>query len=127
MTDLPASKVAIIHAAPVFLDLNATVDKACSLIGQAARNGAQLVAFPETYIPAFPAWSALRAPIYNHDLFCRLAANSLIVPGPELDRVCATARKAGVIVSLGINERSEASRFAGDRSVRGDDQQPAKR
>ncbi len=109
MVNPPVFKVAIVHAAPVFLDLNATVDKARSLIGEAARNGAALVAFPETYIPAFPVWSALRAPIYNHDLFCRLAAGALTVPGAELDRICAATRKAGVIVSLGINERSEAS------------------
>ena len=66
MVNLPAFKAAIAHVAPVFLDLNATVDKVCSLIGEAARHGAALVAFPETYIPAFPVWIALRAPIYNH-------------------------------------------------------------
>jgi aliphatic nitrilase len=105
----PPFKVAIVHAAPVFLDLNATVDKACSLIGEAARNGAAVVAFPEAFIPAFPVWSALRAPIYNHDLFCRMAAGAMTVPGAELDRICAAATNAGLIVSLGFNERSEAS------------------
>jgi len=106
---VPVFKVAIAHAAPVFLDLAATVEKTCSLIQEARRNGAGLVAFPETFIPAFPVWSALRSPIYNHDLFCRLAANSMLVPGPELDRVCDTVKQAGVIVSLGFNERSDAS------------------
>ena len=47
MVHLPIFKAAMVHAAPVFLDLNATVDKACSLIGEASRNGAALVAFPE--------------------------------------------------------------------------------
>ncbi len=54
-------------------------------------------------------WSALRAPIYNHDLFRRLAASSVLVPGLELERVSATAREFGVLVSLGINERTESS------------------
>ena len=81
----PRFQVAIVHAAPVFLDLNGTVHKACSLIGEAARNGAALVAFPEAFIPAFPVWSALRAPIYNHDLFCRMEAGAMTVPGPEND------------------------------------------
>ncbi len=109
MDDLPVVKAAAIHAAPVFLDLHATVEKACSLIAEAARNGAQLIAFPEAFIPAFPVWSALRSPIYNHDLFCQLAANSVEIPGSEIDRICNAAREFGVFVSLGINERADSS------------------
>jgi len=109
MSELPAFTAAIVHAAPVFLERDATIDKVCSLVSEAARNGARLVAFPETFVPAFPVWSALRAPIYNHDLFRRLAANAISVPGPELARVAAAARECGVLVSLGINERTDAS------------------
>ncbi len=109
MAPLPTFKVAIAHVAPVFLNLAATIDKTCSLIAEAASNGASLIAFPETFVPAFPVWSALRSPIYNHDLFCRLASNSMLVPGPELERVCATASKFGMLVSLGFNERGESS------------------
>ena len=109
MKTYPAYKVAAAHVAPVFLDLEATVQKACSLIGEAARNGARLIAFPETYIPAFPLWSALRAPIHNHDLFKRLAAASIRVPGPEVATICAAARDGGIFVSMGINEGTDAS------------------
>ena len=66
-------KLAAVHAAPVFLDRAATTAKAISIIREAARAGAQLIAFPETYIPAFPVWAALWAPIDNHDLFERIA------------------------------------------------------
>ena len=109
MVTYPACKVAAAHVAPVFLDLEATVEKACSVIEEAARHGAQLVAFPETYVPAFPVWCSLRAPIHNHDLFRRLAASSMLAPGPELGRVAAAAKRCGVFVSLGFNERTEAS------------------
>lgn len=102
-------KVAAVHAAPVFLDAQATVDKACDLIAEAARNGAHLVAFPETYVPAFPVWSALRAPIHNHDLFRRLAANTVRVPGPELTQVANAAREHEVLVGLGVNEGTDSS------------------
>lgn len=109
MFTYPSFKVAAAHMAPIFLDLDATVAKTCSIIEKAAGNGAQLIAFPETYIPAFPVWSALRSPIYNHNLFRRLAANSMLVPGPELTRICSTARKCGIFVSLGFNEGTKAS------------------
>ncbi len=109
MTGYPAYKVAAAHVAPVFLDLEKTVEKTCSLIEEAARHGAQLIAFPEAYVPAFPIWSALAAPIHNHDWFRRLAANAMHCPGPELRRICAVARRAGILVSLGFNELSSVS------------------
>ena len=87
-----ACKVAAAHVAPVFLDREATLDKACALIREAARHGAQLIVFPETYIPAFPLWCALQAPIENHALFCQLAAGSLRVDGPEIGKVADAAR-----------------------------------
>lgn len=106
MTKYPAYKVAVAHVAPALLDLHATVGKACNLIEEGARNGAQLIAFPESYIPAFPVWSSLRAPIYNHDFFRQLAANSMRCPGQELAQIAATARRHGIFVSLGFNEIS---------------------
>lgn len=109
MSTYPAYKVAAMHVAPVFLDTEATLQKTCSLIEEAARNGARLVAFPETYVPAFPIWCALRAPLYNHDFFKALAASAVRVDGPEIARVRAAARAAGVIVSLGFNEGTTAS------------------
>lgn len=105
----PKYRIAAAHVAPVFLNVDDTIAKACSIIQEAGRNGAQLVAFPETFVPAFPVWSALRAPIYNHDLFSQLVANSIQVPGPELAQVCSAARTAGVFVSLGFNEGTTAS------------------
>ncbi|TDR93458.1 carbon-nitrogen hydrolase family protein [Enterovirga rhinocerotis] len=102
-------KAAAIHAAPVFLDRKQTTEKAVSLMREAARNGASLVAFPETFIPAFPVWAALWAPIDNHDLFERMCAESVFVDGPEIGRLRAEARDLGIVVSMGISERSRAS------------------
>ncbi|MBI4241338.1 MAG: carbon-nitrogen hydrolase family protein [Candidatus Rokubacteria bacterium] len=109
MITYPRYKVAVAHVAPVFLDLPATVDKTCSLIEEAARHDAQLVAFPEAYLPAFPLWSALQAPLYSHDFFVRLAASAVTCPGPELARIGAAARRTGIFVSLGFNELSRVS------------------
>ncbi|MBN1315336.1 MAG: carbon-nitrogen hydrolase family protein [Anaerolineales bacterium] len=107
--EYPNYKVAIAHVAPVFLELQATVDKVCSLICEASRHGAQLIVFPETYIPAFPVWCSLQAPIHNHDLFRALAANSLRIGGPELIKIAKTASECGVFVSVGFNEGTPVS------------------
>jgi len=95
--------------APVFLDSARTIDKALSVIEEAANNGALLVAFPESFVPGFPVWAALRAPIVNHDFFRALAREALRSDGPEICRVRAAARRHGVHVSLGFTEGTEAS------------------
>ncbi|MBV9532841.1 MAG: carbon-nitrogen hydrolase family protein [Bradyrhizobium sp.] len=102
-------KVAAAHVAPVYLDTERTVDKACSLIAEAARSGAQLIAFPETFIPAFPIWTAIAAPILTHDLFKALAASAIAVDGPEMLRIRQAARLNQVVVSIGFNEGTMAS------------------
>jgi aliphatic nitrilase len=102
-------KVCAAHVAPVFLDADATVAKACDLIGEAAANGARLIAFPESYVPGFPVWASLRAPIYNHEYFKEIAGQSIKVPGPLTDQLCNAARRHQVFVSVGISEGTRAS------------------
>ncbi len=106
---LPICKVAAMHVAPVFLNKQASTQKALALIEEAARNGAQLIAFPESYIPAFPVWAALSAPIHNHDLFAQMVAASVEVPGPEIALIAAAARRHQVFVSIGISEKNPVS------------------
>ena len=57
-------KVAVDQAAPVWLDLDATIDKTIALIEQAAAAGAKLIAFPETFIPGYPWHIWLGAPAW---------------------------------------------------------------
>jgi nitrilase len=102
-------KVASVHAAPVFLDRAATTAKAVSIIREAAKAGAGLIAFPETYIPAFPVWAALWAPIENHDLFVRMAEQSVSMQGAEIALLRREAKSLGVSISMGISESSHAS------------------
>lgn len=105
----PAFKAAACHVSSVFLNTEKTIDKAVSLIGEAAGHGASLVVFPEGFIPGFPIWAALRAPIYNHDFFAALAREALLINGPEIRRLGAAARRHGVHVSAGFTEGTDAS------------------
>jgi len=109
MIQYPKIKVCAAHVAPVFLDAQKTVAKAVSLIAEAAAAGARLIAFPESFVPGFPLWASVQAPIKNHEYFKTFAANSIEVPGPETQQLCEAARESRIFVSIGISERSPAS------------------
>jgi nitrilase len=108
-TQYPKFRAAACHASSVFLDAEKTAEKACDLIAEAARNGAQLVVFPESYLPGFPIWAALQAPIYNHQFFRAFVAEAQRLDGPALQKVRMAARRHGVHVSLGFTEGTDAS------------------
>jgi aliphatic nitrilase len=109
MIHYPAYKVAAAHVAPVFLDTDRSVSKACSVIEEAAGHGARLIAFPEAFVPGFPVWAALEAPIRTHELFKRLAASAVRIDGPELARIREVARQKGIVVSMGFTEGTTRS------------------
>lgn len=109
MLNLPRFKAAAVQTAPVFLDAGATVDKAASLIREAAANGAELVAFPEVFVAGYPYWSWIADPVSGSPWFEKLARASILIPGPEIGRVSTAAREAGVHVVIGVNERSPVS------------------
>ncbi|KAI4765996.1 hypothetical protein E4T52_00294 [Aureobasidium sp. EXF-3400] len=86
-------RAAACHVSPVFLSATKTTEKAINLIHQAHANEANLVVFPETYISAFPIWSAVRAPTENHHLFARMVKGSVFIDGPEISLLQTTAKK----------------------------------
>lgn len=101
-------RVAAVQAAPVFLDRRGTIEKAVQLIREAARGGAQVVVFPEAFIPCYPIWVWLLRPS-DYDLVSSLHAEllsqSVCLESGDLDPLREVAREAGVIVGMGINER----------------------
>ena len=109
MPTIAPFKVAACHVSPIYFELDATVDKTCSLIAEAAANGARLVAFPEAHLCAFPVWSGVRAPVENHDFFLRMMQSAPTLHHPAIGRIRRAARDHGIIVSIGINEASTAS------------------
>jgi nitrilase len=107
--ELEVVKVAAAHVAPVFMDAAATANKAVRLIGQAAEEGVSLVAFPESFIPGFPIWAAVHAPIRTHEAFAAFATASIYADGPEIQRIRHAARKHKTFVSIGFSERNPSS------------------
>ena len=109
-------KVAAVQASPVFLDLEATVEKSCALIAQAGENGARIVAFPEAFIPAYPDW-VWAVPSGEEgmlaEVYADLVANSVDIPGPATKRLCEAAAQAGVYVVMGLSEKQGGSLYMG--------------
>ena len=110
---MPISKVvaAAVQAAPVFLDRDATVEKAARLTKEAAAGGAGLVVFPETYVPTYPDWVWRSRPWADRAWYERLYDQSVDVPGPAVDALGAVAREASVYISIGVNERERGTLY----------------
>ncbi len=106
------AKAAVIQHPPVFLNLDASVEKACSLIvGAAMGQEADLVVFPETWLPGYPVWidSSPEAALWGHPaakaLYRLLADNSITLPGKHLDTLMEVARTTSTYVVMGAHER----------------------
>src|SRR5260370_29598886 len=106
-------KVAAVQATPVFLDREATIDKACGLIATAGSEGARLIVFPEAFIPSYPEWvwgiPSGEQGLLN-ELYSELLTNSVTIPSDATDRLCRAAKLANAYVVMGMSERNvEAS------------------
>jgi nitrilase len=107
MSERQMVRVAAVQAAPVFLDREATVDKAIGLFEKAVADGAQLVVFPETFIPTYPEW-VWRTKPWDDDasaLYARLLDQSVVIGSPTTDALADAARRLGAHLSIGVNER----------------------
>ena len=100
-------KVAAVQAAPAFLDLDASVDKAVRLIDEAGANGARLIAFPETWIPGYPWWIWLGAPAWAimKGFVSSYFDNSLAYDSAAAEKLREAARRNHIVVVLGLSER----------------------
>lgn len=99
-------RLAAVQNSPAFLDLKASIEKSVTLILEAGHDGADIVGFPEGFIPTHPLWyhfhpaSSPEAQAFSK----RLAENSIVIPGPDVDALCKAAREAGVFVVMGCCE-----------------------
>lgn len=108
MTAFPTVRVAAIQATPAILDARGSIEKAAALLGEAADRGAQLAVLPECFVPLYPsnAWARRSSGFAGSDeLWERLWANSVDVPGPLLDRLIEVCRERQLFCTIGVNER----------------------
>ena len=97
----PKLKAAVVQAAPVFLDLDKSVEKAIRLIDEAGSNGAKIIAFPESFLPAYPWWIYLGDPtVYGMPFYKEFFKNSLELPSVEAKRLGEAARRNNMYVCM---------------------------
>jgi len=114
VNELRSVRVAAIQATPVILDAEASVAKAVSLLEEAAAGGAELAVLPETFIPLYPSnrWARGAAAFGGWDeLWERLHANAVEVPGTLVDELVAACERLGMHVVVGVNERDGGSLY----------------
>ncbi len=111
MTDFV--RVAVVQARPVYYELSRSVEKALTHMQAAARRGAQLVVFGESWLPGYPAWldHCPQAALWDHPptkaVYVRLWENSVTVPGKVTQQLAEAAGDLNLTLVIGINERVE--------------------
>jgi nitrilase len=107
---LPSVHVAVVQAAPILFDCQATVEKACRLAAEAAARGARLILFPEAFVPAYPRGLSFGTVVGSRkpegrQTWQRYWANAVDVPGPATETLGAAAREANAYLAIGVIER----------------------
>ncbi|MEX1162102.1 MAG: carbon-nitrogen hydrolase family protein [Nitriliruptor sp.] len=101
-------RVAAVQATPAYLDRDATLGIVAEHVTRAGADGADLVVFPESFVPGYPDWVWRRTPMDDTDWYARFQEQAVEVDGPALDEARAAAAAAGVWVALAITERSSS-------------------
>lgn len=105
------AKLAAVQASSVWLDRDATVEKACALIAEAGLAGADLIAFPENFIPGHPSWFHYVPAGSAKSLASavKLFDQAVEIPGKEVDALCSAAARAHITVVMGLTEKAPGS------------------
>ena len=103
-------RVAVVQASPIIMERELTADKVVALTYQAADKGSKIVLFPEAFIPAYPRGLNFGTAVgarsqAGREDFASYWKNSVVIPGPTIDILGETARKAGVFLIVGVIER----------------------
>ncbi|MDF3831628.1 Nit6803 family nitriliase [Cupriavidus basilensis] len=104
-------RAAAVQISPDLEQGEGTLGKVCEAIDRAAREGVQLIVFPETFLPYYPYFSFVRPPVQSGGDHMRLYELAVVVPGPVTHAVAERARRHGMVVVLGVNERDHGSLY----------------
>lgn len=104
-------RVAAVQLSPVLFDRDGTMEKVLKAIEECGKEGIRLVVFPETCVPNYPYFAWVNPPAVIHDLFAKHHEQAVDVPGPVTAAVGSAAKRTGMVVVLGVNERDGGSLY----------------
>ena len=105
------TKAACVQASHVYIDLDGCIVKAETLITEAAANGANIIAFPETWMPGYPWWVWLGTPAWGMQFIPPYHANSMEIDSPQMQKLSECAKANNIFVVMGFSEKAGSSRF----------------
>lgn len=111
MSNYPKFKVAAVQASPVYLNLDATVEKTCNLVDEAAQNGAKVIAFPEAFIPGYPWWIWFGNLDYGMKYNIQLYKNSVEIPSKTIQKLSDAAKRNKVYFCVSVTEKDGGSLY----------------
>lgn len=106
--NFPKFKAAAVQTAPIFLNVDKTIEKAISFIKEASSNGAQLIAFPEVFVAGYPYWNWIIKPVQGSKWYEQLYKNSVAVSDESMKPLFQAAKDFNMHVVIGINERGDS-------------------
>ena len=109
--DAQTIRAAAVQLSPVLFSREGTTEKVLQAIAEAAKEGVQLIVFPETFIPYYPYFSFVQPPIKMGQEHMRLYEEAVTVPGPVVDALSRAARSYSMVVVAGVNERDGGSLY----------------
>src|SRR5882672_5750573 len=104
-------RAAAVQLSPVLFSRSGTIEKICDVIERGARDGVELMVCPETVVPYYPYFSFIQPPAAMGAEHLRLYEESVSIPSAATDAVAAAARRGGIVVALGVNERDHGSLY----------------
>ncbi|WP_218081672.1 Nit6803 family nitrilase [Anthocerotibacter panamensis] len=104
-------RAAAVQLSPVLFCRDGTTEKVLQAIARAVQAGAQIVVFPETFVPYYPYFSFVQPPVLTGREHLKLYEEAVLVPGPVTQAVAGAARAGGIVVVLGVNERDGGSLY----------------
>ncbi|MGB5864684.1 MAG: carbon-nitrogen hydrolase family protein, partial [Sulfitobacter sp.] len=106
-------KAAAVQAAPVFLDLDASIDKAIKIIEDAAKQDVKLIVFPETFLPGYPWYIWLDAPAMNMQHVPLYSAQSIVEGSVQDKRLAKAAKDNNIQVNMGVSWNINGTLYMG--------------
>ncbi|MGB3672127.1 MAG: Nit6803 family nitrilase [Phormidesmis sp.] len=104
-------RAAAVQISPVLRSQSGTMEKVLQAIDDAAKDGAELIVFPETFVPYYPYFSFVLPPVLMGKEHMKLYEEAVDVPGPVTEAVSRAARAHQMVIVLGVNERDKGSLY----------------